>query len=86
MEGRKVPKIRFRGVADEWEQRKFAEIVTFFNGLTYTPGDVREIGTFVLRSSNVSDGKIVDADNIYVNPEVVKIGRASCRERVCQYV
>lgn len=71
MEGRKVPKIRFRGVADEWEQRKFAEIVTFFNGLTYTPGDVREIGTFVLRSSNVSDGKIVDADNIYVNPEVV---------------
>ena len=66
-----LPICRFRGVADEWEQRKFAEIVTFFNGLTYTPGDVREIGTFVLRSSNVSDGKIVDADNIYVNPEVV---------------
>ncbi len=52
-----------------WEQRKLPEFVEFFNGLTYSPDDVRESGTLVLRSSNVKNGKIVDADNIYVDPE-----------------
>ena len=43
----------------------------FFNGLTYTPDDVRESGTLVLRSSNVKNGEIVDADNVYVESEKV---------------
>ena len=54
-----------------WEQRKLTEFVEFFSGLTYTPNDVQENGTLVLRSSNVSNGEVVDADNIYVNPQVV---------------
>lgn len=54
-----------------WEQRKLPEFVTFFNGLTYTPDDVEETGTLVLRSSNVKNGEIVDADNVYVNDKVV---------------
>lgn len=41
----------------------------FFNGLTYTPDDVRESGTLVLRSSNVKNGEIVDTDNVYVESE-----------------
>ena len=53
-----------------WEQRKLPEFVSFFNGLTYTPDDVEETGTLVLRSSNVKSGKIVDADNVYVNDKV----------------
>ena len=53
-----------------WEQRKLPEFVTFFNGLTYTPNDVEETGTLVLRSSNVKNGEIVDADNVYVNDKV----------------
>jgi integrase len=47
------------------------EFVEFFSGLTYTPNDVQENGTLVLRSSNVSNGEVVDADNVYVNPQVV---------------
>ena len=47
------------------------EFVEFFSGLTYTPNDVQENGTLVLRSSNVSNGEVVDADNIYVNSQVV---------------
>lgn len=47
------------------------EFVKFFSGLTYTPNDVQENGTLVLRSSNVSNGEVVDADNVYVNPQVV---------------
>lgn len=53
-----------------WEQRKFPEFVSFYNGLTYTPNDIQEMGTLVLRSSNVKNGEIVDADNVYVNDKV----------------
>lgn len=58
-------------LAFSWEQRKLTEFVEFFSGLTYTPNDVQKNGTLVLRSSNVSNGEVVDADNIYVNPQVV---------------
>ncbi len=68
--GEKVPEIRFDGFTDDWEQRKLPEFVSFFNGLTYTPDDVEETGTLVLRSSNVKNGEIVDADNVYVNDKV----------------
>ena len=69
--GSNVPEIRFKGFTEAWEQRKLTEFVEFFSGLTYTPNDVQENGTLVLRSSNVSNGEVVDADNIYVNPQVV---------------
>ena len=65
-----IPAIRFKGFSDAWEQRKLPEFVSFFNGLTYTPDDVEETGTLVLRSSNVKNGEIVDADNVYVNDKV----------------
>lgn len=69
--GQKVPEKRFPRFTDDWEQRKLTEFVEFFSGLTYTPNDVQENGTLVLRSSNVSNGEVVDADNVYVNPQVV---------------
>ena len=71
MNKRKVPKIRFKGFHDDWEQRKLDEFVSFFNGLTYSPKDIQSTGTLVLRSSNVKDGEVVDADNVYVDPAVV---------------
>ena len=66
-----MPSIRFYGFDDAWEQRKLTEFAEFFSGLTYTPNDVQKNGTLVLRSSNVSNGDVVDADNVYVNPQVV---------------
>ena len=66
-----APAIRFKGFSDAWEQRKLTELAEFFSGLTYTPNDVQDNGTLVLRSSNVSNGEIVDADNVYVNTQVV---------------
>ena len=66
--GETEPEIRFEGFTDPWEQRKFADEVYFFTGLTYTPSDVVDSpGTLVLRSSNVSGGGIVLDDNVYVN-------------------
>ena len=38
--------------------------------MTYTPDDVQDTGTLVLRSSNVNNGEIVDADNVYVSDKV----------------
>lgn len=70
-EVKKVPEIRFAGFSEPWEQRKLTEFVQFYSGLTYAPSDVRESGTLVLRSSNVNNGEIVNADNVYVRPEVV---------------
>jgi len=70
-DGAKVPEIRFDGFVGEWETRKFDELVTFFSGLTYSPNDVCNSGTLVLRSSNVYDGEIVESDNVYVNSAVV---------------
>ena len=69
--GASVPEIRFAGFTDAWEQRKLDEFVSFFSGLTYSPADIRPAGTLVLRSSNVKDGEVVDADNVYVDPTVV---------------
>ena len=73
MKNRRKPSIRFRGFTDDWEQRKLEEFVSFFNGLTYSPNNVCPTGTLVLRSSNVKDGEIVDADNVYVDPAVVNV-------------
>lgn len=70
-QGEKVPELRFKGFDDTWEQRKLGEIVEFYSGLTYSPDNVQEEGTFVLRSSNVRNGEIVDADNVYVSHDVV---------------
>ena len=69
--GEVVPEVRFKGFTDDWEQRKLDEFVSFFSGLTYSPADIRPAGTLVLRSSNVKDGEVVDADNVYVDPAVV---------------
>ena len=71
-EKNKNPEIRFKGFSDEWEERELENEVDFFSGLTYSPSDViREGGTFVLRSSNVKNGEIVYADNVYVNSNAV---------------
>ncbi|HGF7172948.1 TPA: restriction endonuclease subunit S [Enterococcus faecium] len=68
------PEIRFPGFTEAWEQRKLDDVVEFYSGLTYSPDNVQEDGTFVLRSSNVKNGEIIDADNVYVSHEVVNSG------------
>ena len=67
MENNKTPSIRFKGFTDPWEQRKLTEFVEFFSGLTYTPNDVQKNGTLVLRSSNVSNGEVVEVGKICTN-------------------
>ena len=67
----KVPKIRFFNFHENWEQRKLEKMIDLFSGLTYSPNDIKSSGTFVLRSSNIKSGNIVNADNVYVDNKVV---------------
>lgn len=68
----KIPKIRFKGFEDGWLEDQLGERVEFFSGLTYSPRNVQKgVGTLVLRSSNVKNGEIVNADNVYVDPKCV---------------
>ena len=54
-----------------WEQRKLKDFVDFFNGQTYSPSDVQEHGTLVLRSSNVQNGEISKEDCVFISNSVV---------------
>lgn len=67
---KEYPNLRFKGFTDAWEQRKLQNQVQFFSGLTYSPNDVKDVGTFVIRSSNIKDNTLVSADNVYVNPNI----------------
>ena len=70
--GERVPKVRFDGFRGDWEEKFLGNEVEFFSGLTYSPKDiVTKNGTLVIRSSNVKNGEIVDADNVYVDSSIV---------------
>lgn len=72
VEQTKVPPIRFKEFSDEWVEDQLGERVEFFTGLTYSPSNVQHgVGTLVLRSSNVKNGEVVDADNVYVDSKIV---------------
>lgn len=53
-----------------WEQRKLGAEVEFYSGLTYHPEDVQNNGILVVRSSNIKNHTVVDADNVYVSENV----------------
>ncbi|MFI3605191.1 restriction endonuclease subunit S [Vagococcus fluvialis] len=65
------PNIRFENFQEKWQQRKLGEIVIFFSGLTYSPENVKDKGTLVLRSSNIKNNNIISADDVFVDDTVV---------------
>lgn len=44
-----------------------SDVATYFNGLTYKPENVAEIGTIVLRSSNIQNSQLDFADTVRVD-------------------
>ncbi|SHG35237.1 Type I restriction modification DNA specificity domain-containing protein [Flavobacterium segetis] len=53
-----------------WEIKKLKEIAEYFNGLTYSPKNVTDKGTIVLRSSNVQNDELDFSDIVRVNANV----------------
>ena len=73
-EGQTVPEIRFKGFEGDWEEHEFQEIATLRRGLTYSPSDVQNTGTRVLRSSNIIENRFVKRDDdVFVIDEAIKI-------------
>ncbi|PAB57077.1 restriction endonuclease subunit S, partial [Lactobacillus johnsonii] len=70
-EVKKAPALRFKGFTNDWEQRKLGYEVNFYSGLTYHPDDIRNSGVFVIRSSNIKNNRLISADNVFVNPQIV---------------
>lgn len=69
--GAKVPKTRFSGFSDDWEQRKFKELcdmvtVGIANSATQAYSDS---GVPMLRNQNIKPNFLDDADIIYIKPE-----------------
>lgn len=73
MEEKKLaPKRRFKGFEGEWRTYNLGEKVEFFSGLTYSPSNVvSKGGTLVIRSSNIKNNQIIDADNVFVDKNIV---------------
>jgi type I restriction enzyme S subunit len=63
-------KRRLPGFKGEWELKRLGEIGESLIGLTYSPLDVRESGTLVLRSSNIQEGALRFDDNVFVERDV----------------
>ena len=73
-ETRRVPKLRFPGFTEDWEQRKFGEIMTFLNGRAYKQEELLDEGKYrVLRVGNFNTNSkwyysnLELEDNKYVN-------------------
>ena len=70
----RVPRIRFKGFEEDWEQRKFIDIAETRRGLTYKPNDICEDGIRVLRSSNINEDTFVKGeDDVFVDRKAINI-------------
>ena len=71
---RNVPKLRFPGFTEDWEQCKLSEVVNIRRGLTYKPSDISDSGIRVLRSSNIDEDVFVyNEEDVFVNVEAINI-------------
>ena len=69
-------KKRLKGFTEPWVEKKLGDVVTNSIGLTYSPNNVKKYGTLVLRSSNIKNGILIFADNVFVEmsiPERAKV-------------
>lgn len=63
-------RVRLGGFEEKWKKVHLLECVDLVQGLTYTPEDVSDFGTLVLRSSNIQGGQLSLQDNVYVNKRI----------------
>ena len=57
-------------IPEDWKVSTMGSIGKALIGLTYSPTDVRNFGTLVLRSSNIQNGRLDFKDNVFVEMEI----------------
>ena len=63
-------KNRLPGFNGEWSKKTLGELGDCIIGLTYSPSQIDDAGTLVLRSSNVQDGVLKFEDNVRVKANI----------------
>lgn len=61
---------RLPGFSGDWVKVTLGDIGQCIIGLTYSPSNVKDSGTLVLRSSNIQDGRFSSHDNVYVDCDI----------------
>lgn len=59
-------------IPSDWKYVELGEIGKLLSGLTYSPDNIDENGTLVLRSSNINNGFLEFDDNVYVDTTSLK--------------
>ena len=59
-------------IPSDWKYAALGEIGNLLSGLTYSPDNIDENGTLVLRSSNINNGFLEFDDNVYVDTTSLK--------------
>jgi len=59
-------------IPEDWEVVKLGDIGKNIIGLTYSPNDIVEYGSLVLRSSNVQNNKLAFENNVFVDMDLPK--------------
>jgi type I restriction enzyme S subunit len=57
-------------IPQDWDVVSMGQVGECLIGLTYSPRDVRDFGTLVLRSSNVQNGRLAFDNNVFVEMEI----------------
>lgn len=57
-------------MVDGWRSVRLGDVGSSLIGLTYSPSNISNSGTLVLRSSNIQNGAIAFEDTVYVNSEI----------------
>jgi type I restriction enzyme S subunit len=65
-------------IPEDWDVVPMGQVSECLIGLTYSPLNVQDFGTLVLRSSNVQNGRLAFDDNVFVDMEIP--ARAIIRE------
>ena len=64
-EKRRVPKLRFPGFTEDWEQRKLTDIAKTFIGLVTTMTEnYRDSGTLLIRNSDIKEGQFIFSEKL----------------------
>ena len=59
-------------IPKDWSVSSMGEVGENISGLTYSPNDVSEYGTLVLRSSNIQNNRLAYDNNVFVNMDLPK--------------
>jgi type I restriction enzyme, S subunit len=59
-------------IPEQWDVSKIRYVADTIIGLTYSPDDVSNDGTLVLRSGNVQGGELVSRDDVFVSKPIAQ--------------